>query len=221
MRKFFLLWCRADQGRMILATAASADEALRRLGISPAGPDGAQWETFDIPTDNLKQLLAGQIQYVTLQSPRRHRMGRPGDTSMAGAQAVRTLTPEGIDRILRFLPTFEQEGYRFSERPPDDSDFLNAPEYNRDVLDFLRTLEEEGFTCPLDLTQWQPIADRYTHDPGLIEYADLDTLRKLLTAHVHQDRLSAGHLEGMLVRGHIVAILRRLQTLRALTRSPA
>ena len=216
MRKYFLLWCRADQGRMILATASSADEALRRLGVSPAGPDGTQWETFDIPTDNLKQLIAGQIQYVTLQSPRRHRTGRPGDSAVAGARTERLLTPEGIDRILRFLPIFEQDGYRFSERPPDDSDFAGGPEYNPDVLDFLRTLEVEGFTCPPESAQWQSDAERYIRHPELIEYADLDTLRKLLTAHVHKARLSAGHLESLLLRGHIVALLRRLQALRTL-----
>jgi hypothetical protein len=221
MRKFFLLWCRADNGRLLLATAASADEAMRQLGISPAGPDGSLWETFDIPTDALKQLMAGQIQYMTLQAPRRHRTSRPGDSGGVGVQTDRPVTTQGIDRILRFLPIFEQEGYRFSERPPDDSDFLSSPEYNQDVLDFLRTLEEEGFMCALDWAQWQPVAERYIRHPELIEDADLDTLRKLLTAHMHKNRLSTGHLEGMLLRGHIVALLRRLKTLRALMRNSA
>jgi Family of unknown function (DUF6508) len=51
-------------------------------------------------------------------------------------------------------------------------------------------------------------------DPALLAQADLLTLRKLLTAHVRQDRFIEGHLAQMLENGHISAILRRLRELR-------
>jgi hypothetical protein len=39
-------------------------------------------------------------------------------------------------------------------------------------------------------------------------------VRKLLTTHIRADRFIEGHLAGVLENGHIVAVLRRLRTIR-------
>jgi O-acetyl-ADP-ribose deacetylase len=52
-------------------------------------------------------------------------------------------------------------------------------------------------------------------DPKAIAGADLLTLRKLLTAHVRGDRFTEGHLAAVLEKGHILAILKRLEQIRA------
>jgi len=51
------------------------------------------------------------------------------------------------------------------------------------------------------------------NDETLLEEADLETLRKLLTTHVRKDRFCEGHLDYMFECGHITAILERLQQL--------
>jgi hypothetical protein len=46
--------------------------------------------------------------------------------------------------------------------------------------------------------------------PALLSKANLQTLRKLLTAHVRADRFTEGHLAGMIESGHIAMILKRM-----------
>ena len=52
---------------------------------------------------------------------------------------------------------------------------------------------------------------KLTRDPDLIKKANLLTLRKLITAHVRQDRFCEGHLAGVLKSGLMVKILERLK----------
>ena len=51
----------------------------------------------------------------------------------------------------------------------------------------------------------------------LLSKANLQTLRKLLTAHVRADRFTEGHLAAMFESGHMTMILKRIAEIHDLT----
>jgi hypothetical protein len=119
-----------------------------------------------------------------------------------------------VDRVLAFLPLFEQQGYSFGEWHTPPGQFPRfAP--NNDVSRFIEVLYEDGWIQPFDWGKWQPQAEALYRNPRALGRARLSTLRRLLTLHVRKDRFCEGHLAGMLAEGHIVAILRRIAELRA------
>jgi hypothetical protein len=124
-----------------------------------------------------------------------------------------TPTLRNMDSVLTFLPYFESEGSHFYDLETDrltTDPYIYSPQ----VLQFVETLYREGFIVPFDWSAWQDEAARYVTDPSLLDSADLPTLQKLLTTHVRADRFSSGHLAQMIECGHILAVLRRLKTIR-------
>jgi len=124
------------------------------------------------------------------------------------------LRPEQLDRILAFLPIFEQPGYSFGEWQTQRGVFpywAASPE----VTAFVEALHREQFIAPFDWVSWADEAHRYTEGgEAALATADLATLRKLVTAYVRADRFSAGTLASMFQSGQIIAILRRLRQIR-------
>ena len=121
--------------------------------------------------------------------------------------------PQQIDRVLEFLPIFENQDFRFGEwcQPEGQIPYFS---YSHGVTDFIQTLYQQQVIIPFDWPNWGQEAQHYQIEPGALEGADLPTLRKLLTAHVRADRFSEGHLASVLKSGHITAILRRLKQIR-------
>ncbi|MBN2003837.1 MAG: hypothetical protein JXA21_10805 [Anaerolineae bacterium] len=128
-------------------------------------------------------------------------------------ESVPEIGPEQLDAILHFLPIFEQSGYAFGEWYEAEGQFPHFV-MNTDVSDFIHTLYEQEIAISFDWSNWKEAASRYVSEPGALEKADLLTVRKLLTAHVRADRFIEGHLAGVLENGHIIAVLRRLKTIR-------
>ena len=131
----------------------------------------------------------------------------------------KTITVESIDKLLKFLPIFEQEGYEFSnwnfpEPSEDGVNYFPHCDYSKEVDRFVKVLYEEGFIISFDWTKWQDEAQKYCLEPEKWKTADLATIQKLLTTHVRKDRFCEGHLAAMLKDGHIVAILKRLKEIR-------
>ncbi|WP_236143261.1 DUF6508 domain-containing protein [Nostoc sp. CMAA1605] len=58
-----------------------------------------------------------------------------------------------------------------------------------------------------DWIKWRDEAER-------LNVADIYTIQKLLTSHVHQERFCSGHLADMLDHNHFVTMLHRLQVIR-------
>ena len=129
------------------------------------------------------------------------------------------ITRDGIERVLAFLPIFEPDYqgvlYTWTPSRRQDNGTWNMPyvTYSTEVLNFLRALGAAGLITPYDWMAWQEEASRYVSDPDLLNSADLDTLRRLLTLHVRRDRFVEGHLSEMIDLGHIRAILHRLKAL--------
>lgn len=119
-----------------------------------------------------------------------------------------------IKAIVRFLPIFKSEGFQFGHWTLEEGYFpyfTLSPEAHA----FVRALYDNGWIVPFDWGSWQDEAVRYVNDLSLLEEADLETLRKLLTTHYHAERFIEGHLDGMFRCGHRTAILQRLKQLDA------
>lgn len=77
------------------------------------------------------------------------------------------------------------------------------------VLDFIRALSGNGFIQPFDWMNWRE-GEQLVDNPALLRRANLQILRKLLTAHVRADRFTEGHLAGTFESGHMTLILKRM-----------
>jgi hypothetical protein len=126
--------------------------------------------------------------------------------------------PDEIRALLEFLPIFEDPAFLFGEegggeRGEDGS--FSFPYYtlSKDASRFRKALHDLGFIRPFDWGSWHE-GVRYMHDPEALASADLDTLCKLLTAHLRQERFCDGHLASMYKCGHLTGILRRLNEMR-------
>ena len=128
------------------------------------------------------------------------------------------LTTDGIKKILEFLPKFQ--GGKFkpgkwhpSEQIGEKTSTFPCYEYSNLVSDFLRTLYDEGFIYPFDWGSWS-YGVKLSRNPELIQRTNLLTLRKLMTAHIRQDRFCEGHLASIFESGLVIKILERLRKLK-------
>ena len=119
------------------------------------------------------------------------------------------ITKENINKILEYIPYFEGKGRSFYS--VDKTDMFYPYVYSKEVYGFEKALYDENIVIVFDWGKWQLQAEKIYNEPELLENADLETLRKLLTLHVRKERFCAGHLVGMIKSGHILAILERLE----------
>jgi hypothetical protein len=129
------------------------------------------------------------------------------------SEAPYSVTVERMDKILTFLPLFEKPGFSAGECILEKGKFPYC-KYTHEVHAFISTLYDDGWICHFDWSSWQKEAIKYVNDPSELEFADLDTLRKLLTLHMRKERFCEGYMIEMIESGHLVAILKRLQTIR-------
>ncbi len=130
----------------------------------------------------------------------------------------KTITTRSIDKLLKFLPIFEQKGYEFSKwHSPKSSEngtaYFPSCEYSREVNDFIKTLYKERFIVFFNWSSWR-YGKKLYKKPELLKKAEIETLQKLLTAHIRQERFCEGHLACVLKEGHITTILQRLKEIR-------
>ena len=130
-------------------------------------------------------------------------------------QRNRKLTPEGIKKILEFLPKFQDAKFKpgkwhSSEQIKENTLTFPYYEYSILVSKFLRTLYDEGFIYPFDWGSWD-YGVKLSRNPELVQKANLLTLRKLITAHIRQDRFCEGHLASIFESGLVVRLLERLK----------
>jgi Family of unknown function (DUF6508) len=122
------------------------------------------------------------------------------------------ISKDQIKAIVRFLPIFKSEGFQFGHWTSEKGVFPYFT-LSREANAFYKALYDNGWIIPFDWVSWQDEAVQYVNDTSLLEEADLETLRRLLTTHVRKDRFCDGHLDCMFECGHITAILQRLQQL--------
>ena len=110
--------------------------------------------------------------------------------------------------VLKYLPQFEA------------GEFANAKAHYQEtgrepqlVLDFMSALIHGGLQVPFDWLSWKKEEKQYFENPDLLKSADLETIQKLITTFIRQDRFSGGHFTSLCSTGIFVHILRRLHAL--------
>jgi len=123
---------------------------------------------------------------------------------------------EDIDALVEFLPRFERQGRVFAKwsvtlKNADGSISLPFPEYEEDVEEFFRLVALHGW---LDYGYKPEEAARMLADGELVERADVEQIKTMLTYCLRGERFCDGHWESLLEGGQIVALLRRLKAIR-------
>ncbi len=124
------------------------------------------------------------------------------------------ITAKQIDAILPFLARFEAVGFSAGSwnMPAGQFRWFDCEDV---VMEFNQSLYDNGWVTPaFDWIEWQESAKEFVDSPKKIERADAVTIRKLFTTHSRQNRFCEGHLAAMFESGHIVALLKRLKTIR-------
>ena len=82
------------------------------------------------------------------------------------------------------------------------------------VNEFIYELYSEGFIVAFNWPKWEKEAEKYILKPELLQTADVEIIRKLLTLHVRKERFQEGHLAYIFQCRHIQNILKRLKSIR-------
>lgn len=132
-------------------------------------------------------------------------------------RTVEPITPSKIDQLVRFLPAFEMPGREFIMRweggdpQPDGGVTMPYPVYTADVNLFFHYVSQPCW-CDVDYTSKR--ADAWLEDDAFIARASFEELRTLLTYCARGERFCDGFWGGVLKRGRVQRVLRRLQELR-------
>ena len=138
-----------------------------------------------------------------------------------GVFVAMPVTPEvrrQIDALLPFLPLLEsrQAGeWRGGEKRPDGVITMPCFEYSDGMLAFMRACGENGWIEVFEWPGWADEARRLHDTPDALATAGVPAIRKLLTLHIRSDRFNEGHLAAMVADGHLGAVVRRLERIRA------
>jgi hypothetical protein len=83
-----------------------------------------------------------------------------------------------------------------------------------DIMALIQELDRTGFVAPFDWIQWSnTLPPGWQTNPALIATADVETLRRLMTAHIRLDRMNRGHLDGLFRSGYMDQVFHRLEAL--------
>jgi hypothetical protein len=126
----------------------------------------------------------------------------------------RPFTAKQIDAILLFIDRFEAAGFLpgTCHSLPGE---MPCYEYDEVVVEFQKSLYDNGWVRPeFDWSGWQQIAEEFVSSPKKIETANATTIQRLFTTHVRKERICEGHLASMFENGHVLALLKRLRTIR-------
>jgi hypothetical protein len=126
------------------------------------------------------------------------------------------ISKTGMEKLLLTIPLIENFSGTWVEHHIEkrgdvlcDGGATNAAP----IMAFSRAFDESGLSIRFDWPDWQGEAARLSADSSLMDRADLETIRRLLTTHIRKDRFCQGHLASVCESGHIVAALKRLKEL--------
>ena len=111
-----------------------------------------------------------------------------------------------IDQLLQFLPAFEEPNRQFIEKWQG-----YFPVYAADVTEFVRLVGDSWW---MD-TSYQPNeAGQMLADDAVVQSANLDQIKTMLTFFIRGERFSDGHWGDLLENGRVQSLLHRLKMLR-------
>ena len=123
------------------------------------------------------------------------------------------------DEVLAWLPNFTHAGFHAgkwagSEEHAPGVRAMPWVGYTDDVLVFIRQLHDLQVVAPFDWISWtQERGRELWDDPQRLAGASLEECRMLLAAHLRADRFAEGNLLHAMESGHIVTILKRVESL--------
>ncbi len=126
------------------------------------------------------------------------------------------ISKEGLERLLSLIPELEDHEGSFGEHDfTEEGNTLHIGPFNYSPLlgEIMSGIHEAGLRFPFDWPSWQDEAERIYDEPGELEKADLETIRKLLTLHLRKERFCEGHLAAICESGLMLSTLRRLKAL--------
>jgi hypothetical protein len=122
--------------------------------------------------------------------------------------ALQEISDNSIQQILAFRPRFVVHAGAAAA-----NNAVALQEVHRLLADFISTLDSHGFTQQFD---WQAFVESLNDDidsTQLLNTADADTIRKIITAHIRMNRFVRGHLESLVLRGYFNSFFNRLEVL--------
>lgn len=118
------------------------------------------------------------------------------------------ITPKDIEKILKLYAKSKE----FVGADPLDG---RLQEFTHELF---QTLFETGFLMVFNWHEWldrnEGFKDLNKDIQEEIKYADLETLRKLMTSYVRGDRFNEGLLERIVADGKLQCILQRLREIK-------
>lgn len=118
---------------------------------------------------------------------------------------------DDVAALLVFIPWFADLTNEFSKYDTTSIE----PWYEGQSEEFITAAYEHHFVQAFNWPDWVPTIEETYLTPDFVNAADMETVVRLITAHIRADRFNSGHLDFVMSNGHIHAILIRLQTLAA------
>lgn len=122
-------------------------------------------------------------------------------------------TIHGIDRLLEYLPYFQDQTNQFYEIVDKPPQFPFAS-YSCMVSQFYKDLYQENMIQSFDWPGWTHEAHKYINDPEILNQADITIIQKLFTSIIRADRFNEGLLGRMIDQGVILNLLLRLKDIK-------
>ncbi len=120
-----------------------------------------------------------------------------------------------LEALAAYVPIFESPDFSYGTWDTSEGHlpfFFNSEEASR----FVRTAYEYGWcNSNINWVEWIATdeAQRFANGPEPINQATVSDLEHLLTTFIRQDRFVEGNLDGLYESGHLIAVVRRADTL--------
>lgn len=114
----------------------------------------------------------------------------------------------------KYIYAIIKEYHALSEESKAASKEGEYPSPHPDLHNLLGNFVRSGFIEMFDWQAWlETIGNEHLKSIEYLEKSDLETLRKLMTAHLRIERFAAGHLQGLFASGYMHAFILRLEAL--------
>jgi len=129
------------------------------------------------------------------------------------------VTKENIDKILEFLPYFEDEANKFFEHIPpkkEKTGIYHIPYYDPapQILDFIHILQTQNFLLPYDWDNDMPRILGLINRFRPMSEANLLDIRKIFITLSVGEKFCDGYLANAVNRGIVLDALKRLEEIR-------
>lgn len=112
-----------------------------------------------------------------------------------------TVTKEGLSLLIGFYPDVEAPSAAAKK------DWSNEDR----MLKFIGALNRTNFIYSFDYITWMKESGVDLNDSNALDGYDLETLRKIMTAHIRLGRFTDGYIQDLLDHGYFAKFLKALK----------